>query len=88
MTAYVIVVPATRTGQEAVALPASADFRKTLARHGAVALPSPAAAQASGKPGNLTIQAPDMEQADRLAAVLRDMEGIETAYAKPGEELP
>ena len=35
-----------------------------------------------------TIAVADMGCADRLAAALRDIEGIETAYAKPAEELP
>jgi hypothetical protein len=35
-----------------------------------------------------TIAVPDMARADKLAAALREMDGIETAYAKPAEELP
>ena len=36
----------------------------------------------------LTVTVPDMAQANALASALRGTEGIETAYAKPGEELP
>jgi hypothetical protein len=35
-----------------------------------------------------TITVPDMARADKLAAALRELKGIATAYAKPGEELP
>jgi hypothetical protein len=35
-----------------------------------------------------TIAVPDMARADKLATALRGLDGIETAYAKPGEELP
>lgn len=35
-----------------------------------------------------TIVVPDMTRANKLAAALREIEGIETAYAKPAEELP
>jgi hypothetical protein len=29
-----------------------------------------------------------MASANHLATALRDMDGVESAYAKPGEELP
>jgi hypothetical protein len=35
-----------------------------------------------------TIVVADMACASKLAAALRGMDGIETAYAKPVEELP
>ena len=35
-----------------------------------------------------TVGVPDMARANGLAIALRDIDGIETAYAKPGEELP
>jgi hypothetical protein len=61
-------------------------LKRILARHGAVVLPSPRDASAALR--SATIEVPDMESAHRLAAALRDVEGVETAYAKPGEELP
>jgi hypothetical protein len=37
---------------------------------------------------SITIHVPDMARAERLAAALRGLDGVETAYSKPGEELP
>jgi hypothetical protein len=36
----------------------------------------------------MTISVPDMPGANELAAALRRIEGVDAAYAKPGEELP
>ena len=35
-----------------------------------------------------TITVPDMDRANALADALRELDGVETAYSKPGEELP
>jgi hypothetical protein len=44
--------------------------------------------EARGNEATLTVTVPDMTQASALASALRGTEGIEAAYAKPGEELP
>jgi hypothetical protein len=36
----------------------------------------------------MSISVPDMARANELASALREVEGVEAAYAKPGEELP
>ena len=60
-----------------------------LAQHDAVVLPpTDFATDAGGEAPYTTIEVPDMGSANRLAAALRDMTGVESAYAKPGEELP
>ena len=60
--------------------------KRLLAEHGAEVIPS-SGANAVGDE-SATIACRDMACADRLAAALREMDGVETAYAKPGEELP
>jgi hypothetical protein len=60
-------------------------FGAAVTAHRGTVLPADAA---GGQARHATIQVPDMERANRLAAALRDLEGIETAYAKPGEALP
>jgi hypothetical protein len=35
-----------------------------------------------------TITVPDMDRATALADALRELDGVEAAYPKPGEELP
>ena len=39
-------------------------------------------------PSMAMITVPDMDRANALANALRDLDGVETAYSKPGEELP
>ena len=39
-------------------------------------------------PSMATITVPDMDRANALADALRDLDGVEAAYSKPGEELP
>jgi hypothetical protein len=67
----------------------SRDVTRLLSEHDAdlIASAGPEAAGA-GTPATATIAVPDMARADALATALRGMNGIETAYAKPGEELP
>ena len=63
--------------------------KQLLTEHGATVVSNPDPSTASDATTTCaTIAVADMACADRLAAALRDMEGIETAYAKPGEELP
>ena len=87
MPAYVIVdvskrgATATRSAREALTGGAA---RRLLAEHKGVLLPE----SAPGDPTTATIAVPDMNHAHALASALRDLQDIETAYAKPGEELP
>ena len=63
--------------------------KRLLTEHGAELVVSPESkAPNDDASASATIAVPDMARADKLAAALRGMEGIETAYAKPGEELP
>jgi hypothetical protein len=63
--------------------------RRILTEHDGVVLPSTDfAADAGVEAPYTTIEVPDMASANRLATALRDMDGVESAYAKPGEELP
>lgn len=65
------------------------DAKQLLAAHDAKLIASLVSEDAGGLPcTSATIAVPDMACADKLAAALRRMDGIETAYAKPGEELP
>jgi uncharacterized protein YbjT (DUF2867 family) len=65
------------------------DVAKLLAEHDARLIAS-AAPEVAGEdqPASATIAVPDMARANKLASALRGIDGIETAYAKPGEELP
>jgi hypothetical protein len=90
LPAYVVVQlagPSARSrGKELLARP---KVEKLLTEHDAVVLPAPQiAGDQPGNPPTMTIAVPDMARANTLAAALRGMDGIETAYAKPGEELP
>jgi hypothetical protein len=58
-------------------------------KNGGVVLPS----VSTGGEGNddfldVTVEVRDMNKANDLAAALRGVEGVQSAYAKPGEELP
>jgi hypothetical protein len=69
--------------------PEGRKLKKILAQHNAVLLPSPeSAAEEGGAVPYTTLEVPDMASANRLAAALRGLGGVESAYAKPGEELP
>ena len=100
MSAYVVVQlvqtrRATRTrGKHAtlshdrqLSVLAHHDVKRLLDEHGAEVVSSPES-KAAGEATSATICVADMACADRLAAALRQLDGIETAYAKPGEELP
>ena len=69
--------------------PEGRKLKKVLEQHDAVVLPSHEfAVDEGGAIPYTTLEVPDMASANRLAAALRDMDGVESAYAKPGEELP
>jgi hypothetical protein len=88
MPAYVVVQVARghRSGGQALA---SAKLKRLLAEHDAVVLHAPDAAGADVPESPFTtIAVPDMGRANTLASALREMDEIESAYAKPGDELP
>lgn len=65
------------------------DVTRLLSEHDAELMVSPARDAPGDAPSlSATITVPDMARADKLATALRGLDGIETAYAKPGEELP
>ena len=92
MSAYVVVqlAPsrAKRTRGEHAAL-THHRVKRLLTEHGAEVISSPESKAATAETAtSATITVPDMARADKLAAALRELDGIETAYAKPAEELP
>lgn len=93
MTAYVVAQLPSAVRRDLAAPSARSakarKLKKILAQHDAVVLPSSdLAADAGDELPYTTIEVPDMASAQRLATALRDVEGVESAYAKPGEELP
>ena len=93
MTAYVVAQFPSAVRRELAAHSVRSSqarkLKKVLAQHDAVVLPSSdLAADAGGELPYTTIEVSDMACANRLATALRDVEGVESAYAKPGEELP
>jgi hypothetical protein len=62
--------------------------RQLLTEHGGELLATEPPTSTRDEIASATIAVPDMACAHKLAAALRDMDGIETAYAKPAEELP
>ena len=93
MSAYVVVqlAPGRRAKRTRAAHGALAHHKvkRLLTEHGATVIPSPESKAATDETAtSATITVPDMARADKLAAALRGMDGIETAYAKPAEELP
>jgi hypothetical protein len=83
MPAYVVIQLA--AGCRARELIARRDFKKLVAEHDSQVLD----ATAGDDPlVPLTLTVSDMARANTLAAALRGLESVETAYAKPGEALP
>ena len=83
MPAYVVIQLA--AGSRARALIARPDFKRLVAEHAAQVIE----ATAGDEPlVPLTLTVYDMARGNTLAAALRGLEGVETAYAKPGEALP
>ena len=95
MPAYVIVqLAATRRAKpmrdqrvEHAAL-AHHRVKQLLTEHGAELLGTEEPASPRDEFASATIAVSDMACAQKLAAALREVDGIETAYAKPAEELP
>jgi hypothetical protein len=69
--------------------PEGRKLKRILEQHHAVVLPAhePAVDEGGAIPYT-TLELPDMASANRLATALRAIDGVESAYAKPGEELP
>lgn len=95
MSAYVVVQltsarRAARTRGKTDEHPALAHrkVRQLLTEHGAEVLGTEEPTSAGDGIATATIAVPDMACAHKLAAALREADGIETAYAKPAEELP
>lgn len=93
MPAYVVVhlVPSRgpRRGHDESPLLTRRDVKRLLTEHDGELIASPAPRGADDAlTSSATIAVPDMARADKLATALRGLDGIETAYAKPGEELP
>jgi hypothetical protein len=91
LAAYVIVHVAkrgerssARSGRQALT---SATVRRILAEHEGVLLPEDGATDPDASVV-VTISVPDMKRAEALAKALSDLDEVDTAYAKPGEELP
>jgi hypothetical protein len=91
LTAYVVLQSARRLADElagrAATSAASRKLRGVVDAHNGVVLPSTTPAE-HGDSVFTTVQVPDMDRANKLATALREMPGIEAAYAKPAEELP
>jgi hypothetical protein len=83
VSAYVVVHFARSLGRAPASVARA--FGTAVTAHDGTVLPADAR---GGETKHATVQVPDMERATRLAAAVRDLEGVETAYAKPGEELP
>ena len=88
MAAYVVVQFEQKLPTKSRGATAATNMRRikqVIARSGGSMLQD---AGTSGASGSMTILVSDMDRANDLAAELRTFEGVETAYAKPGEELP
>jgi hypothetical protein len=82
MSAYVVV-----QFEQRLPTKSRGAIERLIARSGGVALGEQDAGT-TGESGSMTISVPDMTGANELAAALRRIEGVDAAYAKPGEELP
>jgi hypothetical protein len=89
---YVVVELARRlSGELARSTPRSSEGRelnRILAEHDAVVLSPGAGVSDDSAFPFTTFEVPDMDRANSLAAALRALDGVESAYAKPGEALP
>jgi hypothetical protein len=93
LAAYVVLKSARRLADEVVGRAATSSasrkLRGIVKTHDGVVLPS--TTPAAGERGDsvfTTVEVPDIDRANKLAEALRNVPGIEAAYAKPGEELP
>jgi hypothetical protein len=62
--------------------------KELLTQHGGELVGTNAPTSADDGTASATIAVSDMACAQELATALREVDGIETAYAKPAEELP
>jgi len=67
--------------------PVTARVKRLVADHGGQ-LSLTSSEPGISPPSMAMITVPDMDRANALANALRDLDGVETAYSKPGEELP
>lgn len=93
MSAPSVVVQLAKSLAEEVArgaerTPAGTGLRRLLSEHQAALPPGTLPTDAGGGSQFLTIAVPDQARADKLAAALRGVQGVEAAYVKPPEELP
>jgi hypothetical protein len=93
--AYVVVQLAAPRGKRATDETADAlgtlkraPIKRLLAEHDAVRLKAADTVDVAENARTATLAVPDMVRANKLAAALRGMDGVEAAYAKPAEELP
>jgi hypothetical protein len=90
LSAYVIVQfghPLPRTSRGTKAGLDVRQINRLIARSGGLTLGTQDASTVEAG-GSITISVPDMARANELAGALQKIEGVEAAYAKPGEELP
>lgn len=73
---------------KSAAPPVTARMKRLVADHDGQLSLTPSEPGASSPPAMATITVPDMDRANALADALRDLDGVEAAYSKPGEELP
>lgn len=89
MPAYVVVQVAGAHGKESSSANEAAlkskEVERVLASHNAVVVPTPELIKGQASPF-ATVEVSDIEEAHKLAHDLRELSGIEAAYAKPGEE--
>lgn len=88
MPAYVVLElapsPLTRSAHGHANPLSRATVQRMLTRHRGTVLP----ASPTGDDTSATIAVPDMASALELAETLREIDGVASAYAKPGDELP
>lgn len=90
LSAYVVLQTGRRLADELAGRAGSVASRKLrgiIETHKGVVLPSTTPAE-RGDSVFLTVEVQDLDRANKLASALRNMPGIEAAYAKPAEELP
>ena len=93
MPAYVVLElapsPRPRAARGQAAPLSRADVQRLLKQHQATLLPASAPPAGAADPTiYTTIAVPDMARAQALADALREIDGVASAYAKPGEALP
>ena len=95
MSAYVVVqltsphrTARTRGGRDEHPALVHRKVRQLLTEHGAEVLGTQEPTSAGDGMATAMIAVRDMACAHKLAAALREADGIESAYAKPAEELP